>query len=188
MEFDLLWRIPFGILPFVQVPFSYRGTCTPPRSRPCRAYRFKYASDPRAVGDIADTAASYVRQLLPRPFCFNPTLVVPVPPSRRRALQPVFELASAIAERLGISVATDAVVRNKPVPELKEIHDYTSRLDLLRDVHGVDSSRTSGASVLLLDDLFRSGASLNSVANALEDAGDVIDLCALTITRTRSNR
>lgn len=151
-------------------------------------YRLKYASDLQVVEDIADTAASYVRQLLPAPFKFAPTLVVPVPPSRHRVRQPVFELASAIAQRLGISVAMDAVVRKAPIPELKEIQDYTQRLDLLRDVHGVDSSKTSGASVLLIDDLFRSGASLNSVANALVDMGGVRDLCALTITRTRSNK
>lgn len=152
-------------------------------------YRLKYGADYAAIDHIADTAASYLQhQLSAPPFSFRATLIVPAPPSRVRQRQPVFELASAIGSRLGVPVATDAVVRTKAVPELKEVHDYTTRLDLLRDAHGVNPTKTAGASVLLLDDLFRSGASLNAVANALLDGGGAVDLCALTITRTRSNR
>jgi competence protein ComFC len=151
-------------------------------------YGLKYAANAVAVGDIADTAASYLQMLAAPPFGFIPTIIVPTPPSRPRVRQPVFELATAIGQRLGVPALTDAVVRTKAVPELKEIADYTTRLDLLRDAHAVDAGKTAGASVLVLDDLFRSGASLNSVANVLIDAGGVADLCALTITGARSNR
>lgn len=151
-------------------------------------YRLKYGSDFRAVEDIADTAASYVRQLSAKTFGFRPTLLIPTPPSRQRTRQPLFELAVAIGRHLDIPVALDAVKRSKPLPELKEINDYTARLDLLRDAHDVDATQTTGAAVLLLDDLFRSGASMNAVASSLLDYGGVRDLCALAITRTRSNR
>jgi predicted amidophosphoribosyltransferase len=41
--------------------------------------------------------------------------------------------------------------------------------------------------VLLFDDLFRSGATMNAIAAELRDNGGLADLFALTITRTRSN-
>ncbi len=151
-------------------------------------YRLKYATDFRAIEDIADTTASYVRQLSTPPFGFVPTLIIPTPPSRQRPRQPLFELATAIGQRLGVPVALDAVRRTKTLPELKEISDYTARLDLLRDAHHVNPAITTGANVLLLDDLFRSGASMNAVASSLFDIGGVRDLCALAITRTRSNK
>ena len=97
-------------------------------------------------------------------------------------------IVSAIGQQLGIPFATEAILSTKALPELKGVDDYTTRLDLLRDAYRVDPTRTANASVLLIDDLFRSGASLNSAANVLADTGGVVDLCALTITRTRSNR
>lgn len=151
-------------------------------------YRLKYSSDFGAVNDIAETAASYVGRLQQAPYSFTPTLIVPVPPSRQRPRQPLYELATAIGQLLGVAVATDAVWRTKPLVELKEVLDYTQRLELLRGAHAVSTAKTAGKSVLLFDDLFRSGASMTAIANVLVDAGGVIDLCALTITRTRSNR
>lgn len=151
-------------------------------------YRLKYSSEFAVVNDIAETAAAYIRQLQANPFCFAPTLIVAVPPSKPRPRQPVYEMAIAIGAHLGVSVATDAVWRTKPLTELKQVHEYTDRLELLRDAHGVDAAKTRGNSVLLLDDLYRSGASLNAVANSLVDMGGAVDLCALTITKTRSNR
>lgn len=42
--------------------------------------------------------------------------------------------------------------------------------------------------MLLFDDLFRSGATMNSITAALYDDGKVADVFALTVTRTRSHR
>jgi predicted amidophosphoribosyltransferase len=153
-----------------------------------RLYRLKYSNDSSCIDDIADTSAAYLRQLSDPPFCVAPTLLIPVPPSRQRANQPLFLLASAIAQRLQIPVTLSAVTRTKALPELKGVNEYASRLDLLRDAHSVDRTQTAGASVLLLDDLFRSGATVNAVASGLLDMGGVRDIFVLTITRTRSNK
>jgi len=42
--------------------------------------------------------------------------------------------------------------------------------------------------VLLFDDLYRSGATMNAIAAALLDEGGAADVFALAITRTRSKR
>ena len=55
---------------------------------------------------------------------WNPAvdILVPVPPSTRRAVQPVLVLAKAIGERLGIPLA-DCVTRRRDIPELKNVSD-----------------------------------------------------------------
>ena len=151
-------------------------------------YKLKYSSDFSVVNEIAETAAMFVRQLAPSPYLFSPTLIVTVPPSRPRSRQPVRELASAIAQKLDIPAELDAVQRTRQLPELKGIHDYTERLELLRDAHTVDAGIAGNKSILLFDDLFRSGASMNSIGNILVDHGGIVDLCALTITKTRVSR
>lgn len=43
-----------------------------------------------------------------------------------------------------------------------------------------------GRKVLLFDDLFRSGATMNSITAALLEKGQASEVFALTLTRTRS--
>lgn len=42
--------------------------------------------------------------------------------------------------------------------------------------------------VLLFDDLYRSGVTMNAVSSLLYEKGGVAHVSALTITRTRSNQ
>ncbi len=48
--------------------------------------------------------------------------------------------------------------------------------------------RVQGRSVLLFDDLFRSGATMNAITSSLYDQGTARDVYALTLTRTRSKQ
>ena len=45
-----------------------------------------------------------------------------------------------------------------------------------------------GKKVLLFDDLYRSGSTLNEITNTLYEEGGVSDVYVLTITKTRSNK
>jgi predicted amidophosphoribosyltransferase len=48
-------------------------------------------------------------------------ILVPVPPSTNRAVQPVFVLADAIAQRLNVAVA-NCVIRTREIPQLKNVY------------------------------------------------------------------
>lgn len=115
------------------------------------------------------------------------TLLVPVPPSTRRAVRPVLLLAEALGERTGIRLA-DCIKRTRDIPQLKNINDLDQRAKLLEGLHTVDRSVTRDETVLLFDDLYRSGATMNAIAAELRDNGLVADVYALTVTRTRSTR
>lgn len=146
-------------------------------------YRLKYRSDQTAVPPLVEVAASLITAWKPLV-----DLIVPVPASRARSMQPVLVLADALGKRLGIAVAPSAVERTREIPELKNVYDYGERIRLLADAHAVDRAQVQGHRVLLFDDLYRSGATLNAITVALYDNGGASDVFALTMTRTRSSR
>ena len=63
----------------------------------------------------------------------------------------------------------------------------STRLRLLEDAHEVDATVVAGRRVLLFDDLFRSGATMNAITKGLRAAG-ATEVFALAITRSRSKR
>jgi predicted amidophosphoribosyltransferase len=71
-------------------------------------------------------------------------------------------------------------------PQLKDVFDYDERWRLLDGLHEVEKPKVEGRRVLLFDDLFRSGATMNAITSALYDQGQARDVYALTLTRTRS--
>jgi competence protein ComFC len=146
-------------------------------------YRLKYDSDLSVVSEIVDAAAGFARS-------WNPgvELIVPVPPSKNRSVQPVFILAEALGQRLGMQSMLNCATRVKEISELKNVYDYGTRVRLLQGAHAVDRAAVEGRRVLLFDDLFRSGATMNNVAASLYDEGRAADVFALTITCTRVNR
>ena len=60
------------------------------------------------------------------------------------------------------------------------------RRRLLEGAFAVSRSEVEGEPILLLDDLYRSGATLNAVAEALTQAGAAA-VFALALTKTRKN-
>jgi competence protein ComFC len=146
-------------------------------------YRLKYRADRLVVSEIADAAASLVRGWWP-----EAQLLVPVPPSRERPLQPVLVVGVEVAARLGMEFCPGCVRRTRDVPQLKDVFDYDERWRLLDGLHEVEKPRVEGRRVLLFDDLFRSGATMNAITSALYDQGQARDVYALTLTRTRSKQ
>ncbi len=144
-------------------------------------YRLKYRSDGTVLEELVGVAASFVESWAP-----GATIIVPVPPSRPRPQQPVQVIAEALARQIGVPVVANGVTRVKETPELKNVYAYDERLRLLEGAHRVDASVVGGQRVLLFDDLYRSGATMNAITEALYDQGAVADVYALTLTRTRS--
>lgn len=144
-------------------------------------YRLKYRSDNSVVEEIVRTAAQFVNS-------WNPgvEVIVPVPPSRSRSLQPVLILAAGLSKQLGIPCLEKIVTKVKEIPELKNVYEYDERLRLLAGAHVVEESLVAGKKVLLFDDLYRSGATMNDITALLYDQGRAAEVFALAITRTRS--
>ena len=128
------------------------------------------------------TAADYLKQETGK---FD--MIVPVPPSGTRAVQPVITLAKGISEVTKLPLV-ECVTLTRPATQLKGVTDIDKRKELLAGLHAVDTTRTKGKRILLFDDLFRSGATMNEITDLLLDAGQAESVSVLTITRTRSNQ
>jgi competence protein ComFC len=146
-------------------------------------YRLKFRPDKRVIPQIAEVVGTFAESYLPQV-----DLIVPVPPSTPRKEQPVILLARAIGERIKIPVFEDCVWKVRETSQLKNIFDFDERSQLLEGAFETDRFVVKGKTVLLFDDLYRSGATLNAVTSLLYDQGGAKDVVALTLTRTRSLR
>ena len=144
-------------------------------------YRLKYRSDEAAAKEIVETASKF---LAPHRAKFD--FIVPVPPSGARPLQPVITLANGIGAALDIPVI-ECVTTTREATQLKGVIDPERRKELLNGLHTVDATRTAGRNVLLFDDLYRSGSTMNAITDLLMTSGKAASVRVLAITCTRRN-
>jgi competence protein ComFC len=115
-------------------------------------------------------------------------LIVPIPATRKRAIQPVAAIADALGAELGIEVLSGSLL-NSGDEELKGVDDPIAREKLLQKALSLnDSKYLAGKSVLLLDDLYRSGSTLRAATELIFRKGKAVRVDVLAITKTRSNR
>jgi competence protein ComFC len=143
-----------------------------------RLYRFKYRGDATALPDILDTVETFVRSLNVRFEC-----IATVPPSKLRATQPVVQLASELAKRLGVPVS-EAIAKVKQTESMKNIAPW-ERARVLEEALTSGEQAVKDKSVLLLDDLIDSGSTLRRATDVLFRDGGAAAVYALALTRTR---
>lgn len=147
-------------------------------------YRLKFKSDKTALGEIIDTVANFLENSWKIVDAI--AAIIPVPPSKNRAFQPVLEITKSLSSRLRIPFHDDLLVKTKETPELKDVYEYEKRMELLKNAFDIGSNVLNGKSILLLDDLYRSGATLNAITEILYNQGGVHNVYVLALTRTRS--
>lgn len=143
-------------------------------------YRLKYQGDSSAIPKLARVAAEFVASK-----SFPVDLVVALPPSKKRAVQPVSAIAETVAKALNVQYDAKGLRKLQETPELKSLDDVNERRKALAGAF--KAGDVEGHTVLLFDDLYRSGASMEEAAATLLAAGAKA-VYALALTRTRSNR
>lgn len=143
--------------------------------------RLKYKSDKSVLGVIVEAV---VESLNNRNWPVD--LIVPVPPTRSaRVFQPVMAVAKGICKFTGMKLCAYCVVKLKQTPELKNMFELSKRMEILKDAYHVVKQQVEGRNSLLLDDLYRSGATLNAITQVLKNEGKAEKVYALTLTKTR---
>ena len=142
--------------------------------------RLKYSADKSAVKPLVQALVKFLLDWLPE---FD--LIVPVPPTRRRPEQPVLLLAQELGRRMAVDVDASCVTKKAGLPAIKDVRGYDARMKVLEAAFTVKG--VEGRNVLLFDDIYDSGATIDAVAKALYDKGRVASVVALAVTQTRSH-
>ncbi len=143
-------------------------------------YRLKYRGDKSTISSIVEAIVKFVKT-----SGIRPDVVVPMPPSKQRTFQPVFEVGSELAKALAIPLNGTSLKKSKVTAQMKDVGDFSARVATLEASFACDRS-LADKSVLLLYDLFQSGASMNVASQILKNQGSVKAVYALALTRTRN--
>lgn len=147
-------------------------------------YRLKYRGEEAVIAPLCEVACAFVKGRT-----WPVDMIVGVPPSRPgRRIQPVPLLADAMGKALGVEVCKDCIKKVENTAELKSVYEYQKRVEMLANAYAVEADKTRGRNVLLIDDLYRSGATIEAVSKSLREAGQVGALFAVAFTRTRKRR
>jgi competence protein ComFC len=143
-------------------------------------YRLKYSGDKGVIAPVVEAVAGFVNS-----WGIHPDAIVPMPPSKQRSFQPVVEIARELARSMNIPLNIESLQKTKTTQQMKDVGDFPARVAALEAAFASDKG-LEGKEVLLFDDLFQSGATMNVAARSLKARGFVKSVYALALTRTRN--
>lgn len=135
-------------------------------------HKFKYDRIKELVEPLSELLISRLELGFPR----GNLVLIPIPLSKRRQLERGFNQAEILAERVGpefeIPLLDDILFRTKERPAQIELKGKERR-ENIKGVFKVkgDIKKIKNKTVLLVDDVFTTGATLNEVAKTLKRAG-----------------
>lgn len=146
-------------------------------------YRLKYQGDMEVLKCIVDLLGKFKG-------IETMDYIVPIPatnPGRR--IQPVVAIAQELGQRTGVEVLTNLLKKKQGGQQLKDVDDPQERQRLLKESIGLaEDVDVANKNILLIDDLYRSGATLTVATDILYERGHVKNVYVLTMTKTRSKR
>lgn len=149
-------------------------------------YRLKYRREWWQARKLARVAVDFLEEVA---IVSKIDSIVTIPPSTFRLFfQPVRLIGKRIGKLTGLPVETRIIKMARRPPPMKEIDDFRRRAELVKNMFTIKSKKIAGKTILLFDDLYRSGSTLNEAAKALRREAGVRSIYVLTITKTRSRR
>ncbi len=142
-------------------------------------YRMKYNGKQDTTADILKLCIPFLDRWLKDK---NIDCIIPVPPTNRRDIQPVFLIASAIAQNYGIPY-TDRVLLKTSNTQSKDMTKEN------KDLTGSIEMRISAkrhCNILLIDDLFSTGATLAECTRILKTDSLIDKVYVFSVSKTRT--
>lgn len=161
------------------------GTYNTTRSKIGEAvFQLKYRHNQEPMGFLVQELVTFLQTRLVLPYI---DVIIPTPPSQYRDFQLVPEIASRVANSLNKVIDADFLIKTKSTNQLKSIQDVDERQKIITGAFSVSSSeRYRNKKILIIDDLYRSGTTLNEITKVLYDQANVNNVYVVTFTYTRS--
>lgn len=113
-------------------------------------------------------------------------IVIPMPPSKKRPRQPVVEIAKDFARLMGIPCYENLLVKTSDTPPMKDIANREDKVTTLMGAFTTYDVLDDGLyDVLIIDDLFDTGSSLEAATNVLRGYNKIQNVFIATVTRKR---
>ena len=144
-------------------------------------FQLKYRSDFTQVAIIANQLHTSFSQY------FNSAgLVIPMPPSKQRQRQPVIEIARELARLMNRPCYENLLVKNADTPAMKDISSRDEKVNALINAFTVTDQLPDGLyNVLLVDDLYDTGSSLEAATQVLRGYNKIHHIYVATVTRKK---
>jgi hypothetical protein len=131
--------------------------------------------------ELARMMAEIVQQ---HPTYRRASLIASVPPSNS---DKDFDLPAYLAERIaqatGQTLASGSIQKVRRTRPMKECHTVQEKIDNLKDAFAIGATNFGGKGVVLIDDIYQTGFSINEVGRVLHAAGAGLVL-GLVATKT----
>lgn len=142
-------------------------------------YQLKYKKDWTKVTPLAQEIHNKITPLFGEKIGF----VVPMPASTVRDIQPVTEVAKAVADLLKVP-CFDVILTKKKGQSLKNLGTKDEKIKALEDSFSLNELITNDGkwNVLVVDDLFDSGATMEAACAKLRGYNKVDNIYVATLT------
>lgn len=144
-------------------------------------FQLKYRSDFSQVPIIAQQLNTSFGQLLS-----SASLIIPMPASTARNRQPVTEIARELARIKGIPCYENLLVKTGTTAPMKDMGTREEKISALVGAFTVYDVLGDGQyDVLIIDDLFDTGSSLEAATIVLREYSKIRNVYVATVTRKR---
>ena len=142
-------------------------------------YRFKYSGRSEYADYYGKAMAHYLGDTIRE---WNPDVIIPVPLHKKKLAKRGYNqsalLASGLARELGIPFAENLVKRTKNTIPMKELDAHQRQINL-KNAFIVALNDVKLDTIVVVDDIYTTGSTIDAVAAVLKDAGarDVYFVC-----------
>ncbi len=141
-------------------------------------YRLKYGHDASVIPRLVKQTKVLMKD---HPEFCRVNALIPVPPTMTRDFDPVMSFADALGSALKLPVLRILRKKRKTTPQ-KNLHTLAQKRANVRGAFEV-TEPVSRESLIVIDDLYDSGATMEEITWVLKSAG-AENICVLTLTKT----
>lgn len=144
-------------------------------------FQLKYRSDFTQVKVIALKMFNSLSK-----YFLSANLIIPMPASRQRQRQPVTEIAQELSQLMNIPCYEGLLVKKNNTPPMKDIPNIDEKVQTLMDAFDINDELNDGLyDVLIVDDLYDTGSSLEAATKVLRQYGKFRNIYVATVTRKK---